>query len=144
MVPHEHLWSLMEELEVPTEYMLAISRIYEKVICCVCMRYRLSNFFNSTIGVKQGCPLLPTLFGLCIDELEEMVTKFAQEECVEEVVIRDVVITLLLYADDVVFFANTLGNAQKLMKSLEKICVHRKLCVNSSKTKIMLVKNKKR
>ena len=31
MVPREHLWRRMEELEMPSEYMLAISRIYEKV-----------------------------------------------------------------------------------------------------------------
>ena len=59
------------------------------------MRDRLSDFFTSTIGVKQGCPLSPTPFGLCIDELEEMVTKFVKEECVEEVVIGNVVIMLL-------------------------------------------------
>ena len=39
--------------------------------------------------------------------LEEMVTKFVKEECVEEVVIGNVVIMLLLYADDVVLLANT-------------------------------------
>ena len=66
---------------------------------------------------KQGCPLSPTLFGLCIDELEEMVTKFVKEKCVEEVAIENVVIMLLLYADDVVLLANTLGDAQKLMTS---------------------------
>ena len=53
----------------------------------MCMRDRLSDFFNSTIGVKQGCLLSSTLFGLCIDKLEEMVAKFVKEECVEEVVI---------------------------------------------------------
>ena len=42
------------------------------------------------------------------------------------------------------FLANTLGDAQKLMKALEKNCMHTKLSVNSSKTKIMLVKSKKR
>ena len=92
----------MEELEVPSEYMLAISRIYEKVICCVRMRDKFSDFFNSTIGIKQECALSLTLFGLCINELEEMVTKFVNEECVEEVAIGNVVIMLLLYADDVV------------------------------------------
>ena len=65
------------------------------------MRDRLFDFFTSTIGVKQRCPLSPTLFGLCFDELEEIVAKFVKEEYIEEVVIM-----LLLYAD-VVFFANT-------------------------------------
>ena len=45
---------------------------------------KLSYFFNSTIGVKQGCPHSPTLRGLCIDELGEMVAKFVKEEGVEE------------------------------------------------------------
>ena len=106
----------MEELEMPSENMLAISRIYEKVIWCVRMSDKLQIFFNSTIGVKQGCPLSPTLFGLCIDDFEEMVAKFVKEECVEEVSIGNVVIMLLLYADDVVLFANTLGDAQRHWK----------------------------
>ena len=42
------------------------------------IRDRVSEFFNSTIGVKQGFPLSPTLFALCIDELEEMVAKFVR------------------------------------------------------------------
>ena len=45
-------------------------------------------------------------------------TKFVKEECVEEVSTGNVVIMLLLYANDVVLFANTLGGAQKLMKTL--------------------------
>ena len=62
------------------------------------MSDKCSDFFDNTIGVKQGCTLSQTLFGLCIDELEEMVTKFAKEEVVEEVAIENDVIMLLLYA----------------------------------------------
>ena len=68
--------------------------------------------------------LRPIVFGLCIDESEEMVAKFIKEEGVEEVAIENVIIILLVYVDDVVPFANTLGNAQKLMKALKKNCMH--------------------
>ena len=102
------------------------------------MSNRLSDFFNRTIGVKQGCALSLTLFGLYIDELEDMVAEFVKEECVEEVAIGNVVIMLLLYENNVVLFANILGDAQKLMKALEIFCMHTKLSVNSSKTKTCL------
>mgnify|MGYP007007543403 CR=1 FL=1 len=45
---------------------------------------------------------------------------------------------LLLYADGVALFENTLGNTQKLMKALEIFCMHTKLALNSSTIKIML------
>ena len=43
---------------------------------------------------------------------------------------------LLFYADYVIFFANTLGYAQKLLRALEDFCMHTKFSVNSSKPKI--------
>ena len=92
---------------VPREYIPAISRIYDNVISWVCMGDRISYFFYGTIGVKQGCPLSPTLFGLCIDELEQIVDKFVKEEGIEEVVVVNVVIMLLLYTNDIMLFANT-------------------------------------
>ena len=51
---------------------------------------------------------------------------------------------LLLNADNVVFFENTLGDAQNLVKAMIFFCMHTKLSVNKSKTKIMLVKIQKR
>ncbi|MCO5548233.1 hypothetical protein L7F22_001690 [Adiantum nelumboides] len=100
----------------------------------------ISELFTSTIGVKQGCPLSPTLFGLLIDELEHMVLEFMQQEGIEEVMIGNAVIMLLLYADDVVLLAHSLEDAQKLMIALENFCLHSGLIVNASKTKVMLVK----
>ena len=43
----------------------------------------------------------------------------------------------LLYVDDVVLFATTLEDAQKLMRALEEFCMHTRLTV---KIKMMLVK----
>ena len=50
-----------------------------------------------------------------------MIAMFVKEECIEEVAIKNVVIVLLLYVDDIVFFANTLGDAQKLIVILEEL-----------------------
>ena len=72
-----------------------------------------------------------------------MVSKFVKEECVEEVASGNVVVILLLYAD-VVLFANTLGDAQKLMKALEISCMHTKISGKISKTKIILLKKQKK
>lgn len=140
MVPRGNLWTRMESLQVPREFMHAVFRVYQKVLCRLRMGNRISEFFASTIGVKQGCPLSPTLFGLLIDELERMILVSMQEEGIEEVVIGNAVIMLLLYADDVVLMAHTLEDAHKLMSVLERFCLHSGLIVNESKTKVMLVK----
>ena len=56
--------------------------------------------------------------------------KFVKEG-VAEVSIGNVVIILLLYADNVVLFANTLEDAQKLMKSIQSLVpiTLKKLCL---------------
>ena len=130
----------MEELQVPLDYMHAIAPIYEQVVYQVRMGKGISKIFSSNIGVKQGCPLSPTLFGLCIDQLEHMVLEYAHQEGIEDVAIGNVVIMLLLYADDVVLLAHTPQDAQKLMVVLEAFCSHSGLRVNVQKTKVMLVK----
>ena len=84
---------------------------------------------------------MPTLLGLCFNTLEHVVAELVQQEAIGELIMGHVVIILLLYRDDVLVFANTLGDAKKLKKELEEFCMHAKLSVNSCKTKTMLVKS---
>ena len=61
----------MEELEIPLQYRVVVHSLYEKVKVKIRTSAGISESFRSDIGVKQGCPLSPTLFGLYIDKLEE-------------------------------------------------------------------------
>jgi hypothetical protein len=70
-VPRDKLWHRMEELGVPIHLRAAIHRLYEEVKVKIRTSTGISESFRSDIGVKQGCPLSPTLFGLYIDKLEE-------------------------------------------------------------------------
>ena len=57
----------MEELGVPLHLKVVVRRLYDEVK----VKIRTSQCFRSDIGVKQGCPLSPTLFGVYIYKLKE-------------------------------------------------------------------------
>ena len=79
-VPRSELWNRMVEIDMPLEYRVVVARLYEQVKCQLKMDSRFSkHFLSNVMGVKQGCPLSPTLFGLCIDKLE-VVKKVAGEK----------------------------------------------------------------
>ena len=52
-----------------------IYALYEQVLGRVRCPGGLSETVASTIGVKQGCPLSPTLFGLYIDEVADFIIR---------------------------------------------------------------------
>ena len=80
-----------------------------------------SRQFLSNMGVKQRCPLSPTLFGLCIDKLEEVVNKAAREEGLNGPNLMRHVILLLLYAVDVVLFTYDVDTMQQFTWGMRRI-----------------------
>lgn len=70
-VPRDKLWLGMEELLIPMNLRATVHRMYEEVKVKIKTTDGISDCFRSDIGVRQGCPLSPTLFGLYIDKLED-------------------------------------------------------------------------
>ena len=73
-------------------------------------------------------PALNNFFGLCIDELEELVTKFVQEECIQDIVIGNVGIMHL----DVVIAMVAIKQVCKT--NIDKRQSGRRLLANHTKT----------
>ena len=70
-------------------------KLYEIVIGRVWKLKGPSDHVTSAIGVKQGCPLSPTLFGLYIDEVSNYIDKWGGARAG----LAKVLILILLYAD---------------------------------------------
>ena len=74
-VPRERLFQRLQSLGIPTKMIWAIYALYERVTGRVQCPGDLSETIASTIGVKQGCPLSLTLFGLYIDEISDYILR---------------------------------------------------------------------
>ena len=69
-VPRAVLWQVLEELGVAGRILDVIKSLYALDSAAVRSSQGISAIFRCLTGVKQGCPLSPTLFGLYVDGLE--------------------------------------------------------------------------
>ena len=89
--------------------------------------------FDCNIGTRQGCKLSPILFSLYINELVE---HLRNEGAAGIQILQDSdSLIALLYADDVINFADTVRNLQFQLDILSRFCIF-------SGMKNKLVKNK--
>ncbi|MCO5608774.1 hypothetical protein L7F22_062990 [Adiantum nelumboides] len=102
-VPRERLFRRLMDLGVGEELIWGIYALYEHVFGRVKCPGGISDTLVSTIGVKQGCPLSPTLLGLYIDEIVD----FIQHRGGDGVEIGGTTVHILLYADDIVLVAES-------------------------------------
>lgn len=117
-VPRDKLWNRMDELNIPDEYRVAVHRLYEQVRAKIRTSEGMSECFGSDIGVKKGCPLSPTLFGLYIDKLED----WLNETFERGTQLVGYVVKLLLYADDLILISKIAHGLRGLLKALELFC----------------------
>ena len=68
------------------------------------------DIFDCVMGVKQGCPLSATLFGLFVDGLEQHLMNTLGHDAPS---LSGVLIPLLLYADDLTIMSDGVYNASR-------------------------------
>ena len=78
------------------------------------------------------------LFGLYIDELEEVIMEHNQPKEREGPTIGIYTLYLLLYADDVIIMAHTYEKMNALLELLKAFCLESGLSINVAKTKMMI------
>jgi hypothetical protein len=129
----------LEEIKVPFELRVVAIRLYENVISKFNHTKGCLKEINCNIGVKQGCPFSPTLFGIYIDKLEDCLEEAG---CVGPTLIV-VVNILLLYVDDIVLMARSPHNIGNQLIIFRDFCSNMGMTVNTNQAKVMIIKSNK-
>ena len=117
-----------------------IVSMYENVKSCIAHKSKKSDFFDCQIGLRQGENLSPLLFSLYVNDLENYLLSNGSEfiNLKDDDLNHYLKLLVLLYADDTVILADSAASLQRNLENLKEYCEYSKLCVNRSKTKVMI------
>ena len=110
--------------------------MYKHVKSKVKLHNVVSEGFEYMLGIRQGECLSPFLFDTYLNDLEE---EFRFKDGNDGIDIGMLKIFLLLYADDIILFAKS-SELQKSSDTLFVYCQRYKLSVNTSKTKVIVLR----
>jgi hypothetical protein len=134
------MFECMRERGISEWLVRKVEEIYARTRNKVKVGEKEGEWFETTKGVRQGCPLSPLLFTIYVADVDEMLKK-AQAGGV--VVGREKVWSLA-FADDMVIVAKSEREMKEMMRNLEKYVRKKKLEVNVEKTKMMVFNKRKR
>jgi hypothetical protein len=135
-VPKDLLWQVLEGLGISGRILECLRSMYRQDQACLHHpKEGLMPTFLYRIGVKQGCPLNPLLFGLFIDGIEKQLNALEGEA---PPMLGQLAVRLLLYADDLALMSHTPAGLQKQLDVLQVFCCERQLTVNVKKTKVIV------
>ena len=123
----------MKKYNTSTNLIRIIKNLYDKATSAVLFNSSIGDWFRTTVGVRQGCLLSPTLFNIF---LERLMTD-ALEEHEGTVSIGGGTITNLRFSDDIDGLAGQEEEPAKLVLRLDKASTPYGIEISAEKTKLM-------
>ena len=110
-----------------------IQNLYDKATSAVCFNGSRGDWFRTTVGVRQGCPLSPTLFNIFL----ERIMADALEDHKSTVSTGGRTISNLRFADDIDGLAGSELELANLVERLDKTSTAYSMQISAEKTKLM-------
>lgn len=133
-VPRPLLWLRLQEAGISGHMLTTLQSLYTHVTARAHCPTGLTEPFPCDLGVKQGCPLSPLLFGLYIDRVASLI----QAADPSAPTLAGTPVACLLYADDLTLLSTTPTGLQKQLDTLHSFCLASELNVNLAKTEVVV------
>ena len=127
-VGHAVLWANMRKNNISANLDRTIEQLYGKATSAVQMN-GMGEWFKTTVGVRQGCLLSPTLFNIFLQRI--------MSEHDGKVRIGGRNVTNLRFVDDIDALADEEQELEALIESLDKICPRYKMEIITENIKQM-------
>lgn len=132
------LWFKLFHLGLDGKILVIFKSMYNIVKSCVKHCNTFSDFFDISIGLRQGQNNSPVMFSLFLQDLD----KFLQDGADPGIEIFDLCLIILLFADDMVIVGKSVTDLQLKLNRLFEYCSFWGLEVNTSKTKIVVFRKR--
>ena len=130
------LWDLLQRLGVQGKMMGAVQSLYDNCLLSMRVSGYTGEGKTPSMGLRQGCPLSATLFGLFIDGLHHYLETVAPAAGIQ---IQHMRLRELVYADDICLVASSPEQLQALIDALSSYCAMLHMEISVPKTKVMVV-----
>jgi len=133
------LWQVMRFLGYEEKIVRLLEALYQDSMCAVRVDGGLSEWFDTIVGVMQGCVLSPLLFNIML----EVVIALALEDNEIGVNISVINISNLRFADDICLAAGSNKDLQQLVDKVHTTSSRFGLKVSSTKTEVQCIGSEK-
>lgn len=124
----------MKKIEIENNLRRRIMEIYKETFNVVKIGEKCSEGFWTRRGLRQGCPLSPTLFNIYIMDLEEEMKRGQ----VGGIVVGKEKFWTIMYADDIVLLAKSEAELKEMMKRFKKFLEKKGLILSPEKSKVLV------
>ncbi|KAK2178941.1 hypothetical protein NP493_522g01034 [Ridgeia piscesae] len=130
---HAALWATMRQYNINANLIRMIPNLYNKATSAVYLNNSIGDWFRTTVEVRQGCVLSPTLFKIFLEKI--MADALNDRE--RTVSIGSRTITNLRFANDIDGLTGREEELADLMERLDKTSTAFGMQINAEKTKLM-------
>ena len=132
------LWLKLYKTGIQGKMLRIIKNMYSKIKSCVKSCNSYSDFFEYAIGLRQGETISPILYALFVEDLE----LFLQDKVESGLSLDDIILILILFADDMIILGNSPTELQNSLNLLYNYTIKWGLEVNVDKTKAMVFRKR--